>query len=185
MPKMKISWPLRRASGALLALLTACATAPPPPDSTSRSPFVEPPGAVFAEVQQTNIKATICVPGWTATVRPSTSYTQGVKHKMLRDAGVPESEAIKYELDHFVPLALGGHPRSIDNLWLQRWDGSWNARVKDRLERALQVKVCAGQIALDAARMAIEQDWKRAYEVYVGRARVTRESETLEEEVVE
>ena len=104
---------------------------------------------------------------------------------MLRDAGVPESEAIKYELDHFVPLALGGHPRSIDNLWLQHWDGPWSARVKDRLERALQLKVCAGQVALDAARSAIERDWKRAYEIYVGRVPATRESETLEEEVVE
>jgi hypothetical protein len=181
MTKAKLSGPLHWTSGALLALLTACATAPPPP----RSPFVEPPGAVSAEVQQTNIKTTICVSGWTATVRPSTSYTQGVKHKMLRDAGVPESEAITYELDHFLPLALGGHPRSIDNLWLQRWDGPWNARVKDRLERALQVKVCAGQVKLDAARSAIERDWKRAYEMYVGRVPATRDRETLEEEVVE
>ena len=60
-----------------------------------------------------------------------------------------------------------------------------NARVKDRLERALQVKVCAGQVALDAARAAIERELKQAYGMYVGRAPVTRESETLEEEVVE
>jgi hypothetical protein len=43
---------------------------------------------------------------------------------------------------------VGGHPRAEDNLWLQRWDGAWNARVKDRLERRLQVMVCAGEIDL-------------------------------------
>ena len=31
---------------------------------------------------------------------------------MLEQAGVDPSEAIKYELDHFVPLALGRHPRA-------------------------------------------------------------------------
>ena len=88
------------------------------------------------------------------TVRPSTAYTQAIKRKMLREAGVSESESIKYELDHFVPLALGGHPRKLENVWLQRWDGPWNARVKDRLEHALQLKVCSGHMELDTARDA-------------------------------
>jgi hypothetical protein len=111
-----------------------------------RSPFKEPPGVSFAEVTQANIATTICVSGWTVTVRPATSYTQGLKRLMMRRAGMDPKDAVAYELDHFVPLAIGGHPRSEDNLWLQRWDGAWNARVKDRLERRLQVVVCAGQI---------------------------------------
>ncbi len=51
---------------------------------------------------------------------------------LVARAGLPTGDTIKYELDHFVPLAIGGHPRSEDNLWLQRWDGAWNARVEDR-----------------------------------------------------
>ena len=43
------------------------------------------------------------------------------------------------------------------------WDGEWNARVKDRLERKLQLMVCAGEITLSAARSAIESDWQAAY----------------------
>jgi hypothetical protein len=83
-------------------------------------------------------------------------------------AGLSASEATVYELDHFVPLALGGHPRSEDNLWLQPWDGDWNTRIKDRLERTLQVAVCAGKLTLDAARTAIQSGWRAAYRRFVG-----------------
>ena len=165
----------------LVAGLAGCAAVPSversgPPDLAPplatgaplrRSPLTEPPGAFFADVTQATIGTTICMAGWTATVRPSTSFTNGLKLIMLRRAGLPESDAPNYELDHFVPLALGGHPRSEDNLWLQRWDGPWNARVKDQLERRLQVLVCAGTIGLRSARAAVQHDWHAAYEKFV------------------
>ena len=190
-------------SGALIALLAACATPTPPAESPSpanssqsreaptaeqpeprayRSPFIEPPGVFFADVTQATLSTTICVPGWTATVRPSTSFTQGVKRKLLVQAGVDSSVILKYELDHFVPLALGGHPRSIDNLWLQSWDGPGSARIKDRLERTLQLMVCSGKLTLHAARIAIQNDWKAAYRKFIGGRPASRD---LEEEVVE
>jgi hypothetical protein len=53
---------------------------------------------------------------------------------MLARAGHKPAEAPQDELDHFVPLALGGHPAAEDNLWLQSWVGEWSARIKDRLE---------------------------------------------------
>jgi hypothetical protein len=187
----------------ILAVVAGCATvAPPAPQDISpsaaqpgelsaptakRSPFKEPPGVFFADVTQANVSTTICVPGWTATVRPSTSFTQGLKRLMLSRAGLDPKDAIKYELDHFVPLAVGGHPRSEDNLWLQRWDAEWNARVKDRLERRLQVMVCAGQITLDTARTAVQHDWHGAYRKYVAAdpVAIPRGMEMEEEEVVE
>ena len=161
----------------LVALLGGCATverptepAPrdgPPNTFTARSPFEEPPGALSPAINQANIATTICVAGWTTTVRPPTSYTQSVKRHMLAQVGAPASEASQYELDHFVPLALGGNPTSLENLWLQRWLGSWNARIKDRLERRLQVLVCDGKVSLAAARNAIRKGWKAAYANYV------------------
>ena len=60
---------------------------------------------------------------------------QHLKQLMLARAGLKPTDSLKFELDHFVPLALGGHPRSEDNLWLQSRVGEWSARVKDRLER--------------------------------------------------
>jgi len=47
----------------------------------------------------------------TATVRPATSFTQALKGTMMTPAGLNPKDAIKYEPDHFVPLAIGGHPR--------------------------------------------------------------------------
>jgi hypothetical protein len=128
------------ASSAMLA--PAARDAPPFVDdaqdhgaSPPRSPLVEPPGALSSDVTQANIGATICVHGWTATVRPPTSYTQHLKQLMLTRAGLKPADSLNYELDHFVPLALRGHPRSEDNLWLQPWIGEWSARTKDRLVR--------------------------------------------------
>jgi hypothetical protein len=120
-------------------------------------------------------------------VRPPTSYTQALKRTMLARAGLDPGTAIAYELDHFVPLAVGGHPCSEDNLWLQRWDGEWNARVKDRLERRLQLMVCANAITLDAARAAVQRDWRAAYRKYVAPdpSVVPRGMESEEDEVVE
>ena len=181
-------------AAALLALASGCTTVPAPvqergvPSSADarsvRSPLAEPLGALLADVTQASISTTICTPGWTATVRPSTSYTQGVKSKLLKEAGMNPDRAVDYELDHFVPLALGGHPRSLDNLWLQRWDGEWNAHVKDRLERRLQVMVCEGRLTLRAAQAAVERNWKRAYRRYVVEKRGAS-SELEEGEVVD
>ena len=181
-------------AAALLALACGCTTVPVPvqergvPSSVDarsiRSPLTEPPGALSADVTQASISTTICTPGWTATVRPATSYTQGVKSKFLKEAGLDPDRAVDYELDHFVPLALGGHPRSLDNLWLQPWDGEWNAHVKDRLERRLQVMVCERRLTLRAAQAAVERNWKRAFRRYVVETRGAS-SELAEGEVVE
>ena len=75
------------------------------------------------------------------------------------------------------PLALGGNPTSLENLWLQRWLGPWNARLKDRLERKLQVLVCEGKVRLDVARNAIRKGWKAAYAKYVDGVGAPREME--------
>ena len=73
-----------------------------------------------------------------------------------------------YELDHFIPLALGGHPRKPENLWLQPWNGPWGAKTKDQLEVKLKSLVCSGRLLLADAREAVKVDWKAAYTRYVG-----------------
>ncbi len=77
-----------------------------------------------------------------------------------------EAEKSDYELDHVIPLALGGHPRNIHNLSLQPWEGSDGAKRKDRLEVKLQCLVCAGDVPLIEAQDAIWSDWKAAYSTY-------------------
>lgn len=123
-------------------------------------------GALNHAVEQATIQTTVCVPGYTKSVRPSTSYTNAVKAKLMRRAGIPEDEAAEYELDHIVPLALGGHPSSLQNLELQSWEGQDGAKKKDRLEIKLQCLVCSGQLSLDEARRDIAGDWRGAYHHY-------------------
>jgi hypothetical protein len=118
--------------------------------------------ALNPDVREDTILKTICVPGYTATVRPSTSYTNGLKLKLLREKGEPPENANLYELDHYIPLALGGHPRSPTNLWLQEWHGDDGAKSKDKLERKLHCLVCTGRVTLTDARNAIAKDWKQA-----------------------
>jgi len=118
------------------------------------------------DVRQTTIDQTICVPGFTRQVRPSTSYTNGVKRKLLRDAGIEPSRISDFELDHIVPLALGGHPRRLENLMLQPWEGADGAKRKDRLEVKLQCLVCARQVPLAEAQQSIYTDWPAAYHRY-------------------
>lgn len=153
-----------------LALCAGCAVPPTVPVAISRSGAelrVVPHEALNPDVRQETIHQTICVPGYTASMRPSTTYTNGVKAKLLRETGRPPAAASDFELDHRVPLALGGHPRNLKNLELQPWEGDDGAKKKDRLERRLQGLVCGGKVNLQAAQHAMYFDWQAAYREYL------------------
>lgn len=123
------------------------------------------PGALNPDVKQSNIKRTICVSGWTKTVRPPTSYTNKLKTQGIEDYGLKDKTLGLYEEDHLIPLAVGGSPRSPKNLWPEPYKGKWGARVKDKLERFLQRRVCDGTYRLSTARRAF-RDWKEAFKHY-------------------
>ena len=116
--------------------------------------------ALNPDVDEDTIDVTICAPGYTKSVRPATSYTNGVKKKLMREVGIDAERIDDYELDHIVPLALGGHPRKLSNLMLQPWDGERGAKAKDVLERRLQLLVCHGELDLTDAQVCIAQDWE-------------------------
>ncbi len=127
------------------------------------------PGAINPQVTQENIQQTICVRGWTATVRPDESYTEALKKEQIRQYGYSDYRLRDYEEDHLIPLALGGSPTSPKNLWPQPrhpQDG-WTSDMKDKLEVRLSRLVCRGQLSLDAARSAIASDWRSAYRAYM------------------
>ncbi|HJW23919.1 MAG TPA: hypothetical protein VJ576_03395 [Rhodocyclaceae bacterium] len=123
-------------------------------------------GALSPEVTQDNTHQTICQPGYTATVRPPRSYTDKVKRALMREAGIDEGLIAEYELDHIIPLALGGHPRKAENLRLQPWEGEGGAKRKDRIEVKLQCLVCSGQVALADAQREVAGDWQGACHRY-------------------
>ena len=110
-----------------------------------------PPGVTNPDVTQATIATTICMHGWTTTIRPNTGYTNGLKRHML-PAGADQS---LYELDHFIPLELGGHPSDPGNLWPQLWTGTCGAHAKDVVENRLHRAVCAGTMTLAEAQREV------------------------------
>jgi hypothetical protein len=147
---------------ALLCLVAAPAFAWELPDA------VATPGAINAQVTQANIHTTICVPGWTKTIRPPASYTNRLKGTQLA-AGVYASpqDLHTFEEDHLVSLEIGGHPTDPRNLWPQPWDGKYGAHAKDQLENFLHRAVCSGTVTLADAQAAVASNWIIAYDKYV------------------
>jgi hypothetical protein len=128
------------------------------------------PGATNPAVTQKTIKSTICVSGWTSTIRPSSSYTTALKVKQLANGysvnGVTNKSA--YEEDHLVPLAVGGAPKAVENLWPEPWDGTRGARVKDKLENRVHSLICKGQMSLVEGQTIFMSDWTIGYEHLIG-----------------
>ncbi|MFJ3302121.1 hypothetical protein ACIPSA_03160 [Streptomyces sp. NPDC086549] len=120
------------------------------------------PGAFNSDVTQDTIDSTICVSGWTATVRPSSSYTTALKKKQIVEYGYTDTSTSDYEEDHFVPLELGGSPKSELNLWPEPEYGTKTAANKDTVENKLKKAVCAGSVSLEDAQDAIVTDWTTA-----------------------
>lgn len=120
--------------------------------------------ALNPAVNSDNIEENICVPGWTKTVRPPVSYTNDLKRKLLKKQGLDWSHASEYELDHVVPLALGGHPTDPKNLRLQPWDGPDGAHAKDVIEARMHRLVCSGLVTLKEARHCMAVRWQDCLE---------------------
>ena len=117
------------------------------------------PGAVDPRVTQDNIATTICVRGYTKTVRPPAGYTNDLKVHQIAEYGYAGTNLADYEEDHLIPLELGGHPTDPKNLWPQPRSGHHPASQKDQVENSLHSKVCAGAMTLAAAQAAIAANW--------------------------
>ena len=120
------------------------------------------PGAANPDVTQANIAETICVSGYTATIRPPTSYTTPLKIRQMAEYGFPGSTA-DYEEDHLIPLEVGGDPRDPRNLWPEPYAATYNARQKDTVENWAHAEVCAGRMPLADAQRQIAQNWIAVY----------------------
>ena len=82
---------------------------------------------------------------------------------MMKRSGLGPATSSSYTLDHIIPLAIGGHPRKLDNLQLQSLK---EAKRKDRIEVKLQCLVCSEQVPLATAQREISEDWVAAYHRY-------------------
>lgn len=121
------------------------------------------PGALNPAVTPATLAVTICRSGYTATVRPPTSYTTPLERAQLAAYGEPSASPAAFELDHLIALELGGAPRDVANLWPEPYTGTVNARQKDIVENYLHDEVCRGTLPLDEAQRQIATDWLEVY----------------------
>jgi hypothetical protein len=139
------------------------------------------PGAVDPAVTQATIASTICRSGWTGSIRPSESYTERIKH--LEDGGggavadglsifpvhgfhLADRDISHFELDHLIPLELGGSPDDPANLWMEPYEAplgtarsETGSQTKDRVENAARDAVCRGRLSLAAAQRQMTRNW--------------------------
>lgn len=127
-------------------------------------------GALNTAVTQADIRQTICVRGYSLSIRPPERYTERLKRLQIQEYGYQDRWLRDYEEDHLVALSLGGSPTSPQNLWPQPHEvvGGWGSYAKDRLESRLHWLVCHRGFPLVTAQRDLANDWIAAYKRYVG-----------------
>ena len=107
-------------------------------------------------------KEVICAPSFTThTIRYVPSARKKAIYKVYGIS--PDQADCPCELDHLIPLQLGGSNKPR-NLWPQSYGTMpWNAHLKDRLEMQMHKEVCGGKTDLSAAQEEIASDWIKAY----------------------
>jgi hypothetical protein len=146
---------------ALMPLLGICAGNPDLPDARMT------PGAINPDVTQANIHLTICVRGFTKTIRPPMYFTNSLKKKQIIAYGYVDTNPKHYEEDHLVALSIGGNPTDERNLWPQPRESGWGADQKDALEFVMYKMVCHGELPLAQAQHDMATNWIQAYKAYV------------------
>jgi hypothetical protein len=113
---------------------------------------------VNPDVTPENIDETICVKGYSSSIRPPQVYTDRVKRHLMREAGIPIEFIHDYVLDHVIPISSGGSPTDLRNLRLQPRDLSL---AKDRAENRSHQFICDGRLDLRSAQQTMYSDWRR------------------------
>jgi len=113
------------------------------------------PGAVLdVSVNQ------ICVKGYAKKVRKVTTST---KKEVYQQYGITSHYPGQYEVDHFIPLELGGS-NDLANLWPEPANPRPGFHEKDKVENYLHQQVCTGKISLTVAQKEIQTNWLEVYQ---------------------
>jgi hypothetical protein len=114
-------------------------------------------------VATTNVPK-VCTPGYTEQVR---NVSESTKNAVYREYGIRTHSRGQYEIDHLIPLELGGS-NSIRNLFAEAALPKPGFHQKDVLENKLHSLVCSGDLNIRTAQKAIASNWLAAYKRYAG-----------------
>ncbi|MBX4192566.1 HNH endonuclease [Candidatus Parcubacteria bacterium] len=124
-----------------------------------RGPLPDPnctPGSVFTDLTLERM----CTPGYTKEVR---NVSTKLKAQIYAAYNIEYPQPTgSYELDHLIPLALGGS-NDASNLFPESEEPNPGFKEKDVVEVYLQEEVCAGHVALALAQVQIAKDWLAVY----------------------
>ena len=99
----------------------------------------------------------------TTTTGARRNTSAATKAEVYREYGAVHKVAGDFEVDHLIPLELGGAD-VLKNLWPEP---APSFHLKDKLENRLHALVCAGTVPLPVAQHAISTDWVAAYRKYM------------------
>jgi hypothetical protein len=151
------------ASLALLAPLVSPAFA----DST----IVPDPVLTPGQVRTTNI-GEVC----STDTRSLRHWSRERDDRILAEYGLSPGPHPQYEIDHLIPLCLGGAD-SDANLWPEPRRGveaTWSAERKDELEARMCSLVCSEALDVVEAQRAISEDWTAAFVKFLGEPEARR-----------
>lgn len=114
------------------------------------------PGAVFASAT----REIICVAGYTKSVR---NVSVDTKTYLYQTYGVAHHYTGEYEVDHLIPLELGGS-NELANLWPEPANPTPGFHQKDEWENELHDRVCNGTMALEEAQRIMATDWLTSWQ---------------------
>jgi hypothetical protein len=117
------------------------------PRSSVLASWTMTPGVVDPRVTPANVQSTICVSGWSRSIRPPSDYTSRLKVEQMRAYGL-RGPPSKFQEDHLISLELGGNATDPRNLWPEPYP---RASDVDRIENELHAKVCEGSLDLREA----------------------------------
>jgi len=69
-------------------------------------------GAIDTSVTQANIHETICVKGYTKSIRPPQNFTNRLKKYQIRQYGYQDTNPRDYVEGYLIPLNIGGSPNN-------------------------------------------------------------------------
>jgi hypothetical protein len=103
----------------------------------------------------------LCSPGYTDYIR---DVRRDVRRAVFQEYGLSYPPPVgAYEVDHFIPLELGGS-NDIRNLWPEPRDPQPGFHEKDRVENYLHREVCTGKTTLTQAQDKIRKNWYLVYQ---------------------